>query len=92
MRDGWDGACYRASHAGAWFHDLQRTAVRNLKRAALPRSVATKLTGHKTEGVSRGYAIADAAALHEGVEKLARMHASDDRDGRKVAPSGMAKG
>lgn len=30
-----------------------------------------KLSGHKTEAVYRRYAIADAAALEEGVEKLA---------------------
>jgi hypothetical protein len=32
-----------------------------------------KLTGHKTEAIYRRYAIADAAALKEGVQKLARL-------------------
>lgn len=53
-------------------HDLRRTAVRNLERAGVPRSVAMKLTGHETEAVYRRYAIADGAALREGVEKLVR--------------------
>ena len=33
--------------------------ARNLERAGLPRSVAIKLAGHKTEYVYRQYAIAD---------------------------------
>ena len=56
------------------FHDLRRSAVRNLERAGVSRSVAMKLTGHKTESIYRRYAIADSAALAEGVEKLASLH------------------
>ena len=82
MDGAWRGACERAGLAGLLFHDLRRSAVRNLERAGVPRSVAMKLTGHKTEAVYRRYAIADSAALSEGVEKLARLHAEP----RKVIP------
>jgi hypothetical protein len=50
-----------------------------------------KLTGHKTESVYRRYAIADAAALREGVEKLAALHAATGKEARKVVPIREAK-
>ena len=54
-------------------HDFRRTAVRNLERAGVPRSVAMKLTGHKTESIYRRYAIVYEADLSEGVEKLSAL-------------------
>lgn len=93
MRGAWKGAAKRAGVPGAWFHDLRRTAVRNLERASVPRSVATKLTGHKTEAVYRRYAIADEAALQEGVQKLAALHAdTDHQQDRSAIPLRQAQG
>jgi phytoene/squalene synthetase len=60
------------------FHDFRRTAVRNLERAGVPRSVAMKLTGHQTESVYRRYAIVAEADLADGVAKLAALHARQD--------------
>lgn len=90
FRGAWDAACDRAGVPAALFHDLRRTAVRNLEKAGVPRSVAMKLTGHKTEAVYRRYAIADQVALSEGVEKLARLHQGVG-EGRKVIPMREAR-
>jgi hypothetical protein len=65
-------------------HDFRRTAVRNLERAGVSRSVAMKLTGHKTESVYRRYAIVSEADLFEGVAKLARLHAQREPQPRVV--------
>ena len=54
-------------------HDFRRTAVRNLERAGVPRSVAMKLVGHKTESMYRRYAIVAESDLREGVAKLAKL-------------------
>ena len=51
-------------------HELRRTAVRNLERAGVPRSVAMQITGHKTESVYRRYAIVSERDVAEGLERL----------------------
>jgi integrase len=71
----WNDARIKATTAArveAITHDLRRTAVRNLERAGVSRSVAMSLTGHKTEAVYRRYAIVDSSAQREGVAKLAK--------------------
>ena len=56
---------------GLLIHDLRRSAVRNMEQAGVPRSVAMKLTGHKTENVYRRYAIVSDADLDSAAQKLA---------------------
>ena len=62
--------------------------MRNLERAGVSRSVAMKLTGHKTESVYRRYAIVSEADLSEGVEKLAALHGSGGTIGAQSAEAG----
>lgn len=51
-------------------HDFRRTAIRNLERKGVSRSVAMKLTGHKTEAVYRRYAIVSSEDLRDAVRRL----------------------
>ena len=44
----------------------------SLERAGVPRSVAMRMTGHKTESVYRRYAIVSDADLREAAAKLAQ--------------------
>ena len=70
FRGAWTKACTGAGHPGMIVHDLRRSAVRNMERAGLSRSVAMQLTGHKTEAVYRRYAITSEADLRAGVTRL----------------------
>jgi len=75
-RKAWESACEAAGLPGLLIHDLRRSAVRNMEQAGVPRSVAMKLTGHKTENVYRRYAIVSDADLDSAAQKLSAASAS----------------
>lgn len=82
LRDQWRAATEDAGHPGKLLHDFRRTAVRNLERAGVPRSVAMKLVGHKTESIYRRYAIVDAGMLRDGAAKLNALGKLDSQPAR----------
>src|SRR5262249_43628168 len=69
FRTAWENACRTAGVPGRIPHDFRRTAVRNLERAGVSRSVAMKMTGHKTEAVYRRYAIVSEGDLRDAAKK-----------------------
>ena len=85
LRGAWDAACERAGLPGRWFHDLRRSAVRNMVLAGVPRSTATKLSGHRTESVFVRYVIQDKEMLDDGVGKLGRFHEATSAAPREKA-------
>jgi len=92
----WDGtwkqACRAAGVPRLLFHDLRRTATRNLLRAGIDPKIAMKITGHETEAMLRRYDISaeddvrDAAVAYSAyLRRLSAAH-------RPASPTGPASG
>lgn len=69
VRGPWERAYKAAGVPGLFFHDLRRSAVRNMDRAGVSRHVAMVISGHKTESMYQRYNIVSESDLRAAAEK-----------------------
>jgi integrase len=66
----WTDACKAAGVPGLLFHDLRRTAARNLRNAGVAEGVIMKIGGWRTRSVFERYAIVAQSDIEDALRRL----------------------
>jgi integrase len=69
FRKAWARACALAGLDGLRFHDLRRSAARNMDRAGIPRATIRRIIGHETDAMFNRYRIVDQRDIREAGQK-----------------------
>jgi integrase len=70
FRATWDSLTAAAGVPGLLFHDLRRSAVRNMVRRGVPQKTAREISGHKTDAVFSRYNIVSGADIADAARKI----------------------
>ncbi len=74
FRKAWASATKRAGQTGLLFHDLRRSAIRNMRIAGIQENVAMEISGHRTRSVLDRYNIVSGRDLADAASKMEQRH------------------
>jgi integrase len=72
FRKSWQNLCTAAGVPALLFHDLRRTAARNLRAAGVAEEIIMRIAGWKTSSVFKLYAIVDKSDIRTALQQLER--------------------
>jgi integrase len=89
----WCPSCHSENigYTGLLFHDLRRTAIRDMVRRGVPEKVAMMISGHKTRSVFDRYHIVSDSDLREAARRMemgvkSEAHALNSESSVRVSP------
>jgi integrase len=86
FRKSWASACRLSGVSGRLFHDLRRTAVREMLRSGVHESTARKISGHKTPSMLARYNIQSESDIREAMQLRETRIATQQRENRLAIP------
>jgi integrase len=84
FRKAWATACKMAGVQGKLFHDLRRTAVREMIRSGVHEATARRISGHKTPSMLQRYNIQTESDIREAMQLRAARIAQQREENRVV--------
>lgn len=91
FRGSWAKVCEAARVPGLLFHDLRRTAARNLRRAGVAEGVIMKIGGWKTRSVFERYAIVSQGDIRDAMTCLEAKQQRDNEEAAQQKSAAVAE-